>query len=166
MKQQIKITLVAVMAVVMASTGCFAATVELPSNTIIRSRVSETLNGRTLTNGQLVTLLVNDDIKVKDKVVIKRDTPIEAEVGLAKGKNFAGAAGKIILMFKSVKAVNGQDILLVGNKEVQGQDKIIASVALGVVCCPLFFLMRGEDAIIPAGQQVNVYTMQTSTITL
>ena len=41
---------------------------------------------------------------------------------------------------------------------------MLESVGLGLVCCPLFLLMKGEEGVIKAEQVFNVFTISSSKI--
>ena len=97
-------------------------------------------------------------------VVISKGALIVAEVAESKEKTYAGQAGRILVAFRTVEAVDGQYIIVSGSSRREGQDKMIESIGLGMVCCPLFLLMKGEEGVIKAGQIVRIYTMQKTEV--
>ena len=56
-------------------------------------------------------------------------------------------------------AVDNSYIPLSGSVSAKPDDKMVLSVCLGVLLCPLFLLMKGEDAQLQAGTQKTVYTV-------
>ena len=47
----------------------------------------------------------------------------------------------------------------------QGEDRMVLSIVLSVVICPLFLLMDGDTAMIPVGTTKTVYTVSDIYIT-
>ncbi len=159
-----KITLLAITTLILSTTAALAATVNLPSGTPIYARFAADLNGGAASEGQQITLLVNNDVKVNGKIVIEQNAPITAEIIKAQGKKLAGMPGKIIIAFKSVRTIDGQEILLSGTKSQQGEHHMVQAIGLGIVCCPLFFLIPGGASVIPAGLTTTAYTIQAADI--
>ena len=58
---------------------------------------------------------------------------------------------------EKVRAVNGENLILRSNIGQKGKDAETKSVALGVVCCPLFLLMKGDEAVYHVGTEFKGY---------
>jgi len=78
-----------------------------------------------------------------------------ADVMEAKSRNLIGIAAKLGIALRSVEAVDGSLIPITGSKVAAGKDKMVASIGLSLICCILFALMKGGDATIPSGTQIN-----------
>ena len=65
---------------------------------------------------------------------------------------------------------NDVNFLLREKELVPGQnlflDKQAASIGLGVICCPLFLLMKGKEASFPIGTEFKVYTDNSLEVSL
>ena len=161
-----KMALIAVTVIVVSATATMAATAKLSSGPAIDAKITETINGSAAQVGQRILMVVDKDIKLNGKVVISAGAQVIAEITDATSKNYAGIPGKLLVSFKTVKAIDGQDISISGTKERKGEDKMLPAIGLGLVCCPLFFLMQGGEGVIPAGQIITVYTVQNADITI
>lgn len=71
-----------------------------------------------------------------------------------------------MISFRTASAVDGSDIIVSGSSRREGDDKMVESIGLGLVCCPLFLLMKGEEGIISAEQIVPIYTIQKTEVTV
>ena len=69
-----------------------------------------------------------------------------------------------MVSFRTVTAADGQDIIVSGSSRREGEEKMLESIGLGLVCCPLFLLMKGEEGVIKSGQIVQIYTVQKADI--
>jgi hypothetical protein len=87
-----------------------------------------------------------------------------AEVAESKEKEYAGQAGRILVSFRTLTAVDGQDIIVSGSSRRERDDKMLESIGLGLVCCPLFLLMKGEEGVIKVGQIAQIYTIQKADV--
>jgi len=143
-----------------------ATTVTLPTGTPVIAEVMEDIHPAIVATGDKILFRVGKDVKVGGCTVIKKGANIVGQVAEAKEKEYGGQAGRIIVSFRHVQAVDGQDIALSGSSRREGDDKMIESVGLGLVCCPLFLLMKGEEGVITAGQTVMVYTIQKTEVTV
>jgi hypothetical protein len=97
-------------------------------------------------------------------VVISKGALIVAEVAESKEKEYAGQAGRILVSFRTLTAVDGQDIIVSGSSRRERDDKMLESIGLGLVCCPLFLLMKGEEGVIKVGQIAQIYTIQKADV--
>lgn len=153
--------LVLIPSAVMAQAG---KSVVVPAGTPVEARVIEDIDPAAANVGDTIFLTVNKNVVQKGRVVVKKGARIIAEVTKAKEKDYLGQSAEIALAFRSVTAVDTQEIPLSGSTRGEGKDKTIASVGLGVLCCPLFLLMQGEETIINAGRTFVLYTTQPVTV--
>lgn len=108
-----------------------------------------------ISSGQMVDLRVAADIKVDSKVVIKAGSLAKGQIVNFKKNGAIGSPGKVEVQVKSVQAVDGQEVYLVGgNVQKEGESKLVLSIALSLLICPLFLLIKGKNAEVPAGTQL------------
>ena len=143
------------------SKSALAMTVTIPTGKPIEVKTFQEIHPATTQVGDRILLVVDRDLIIDNKTVIKAGASVVAEVADSKEKSYAGQAGKILVSFKTVETVDGQTIAISGSQRREGDDKMIESIGLGLVCCPLFLLMKGEEGVITAGQVMTVYTVQS-----
>lgn len=119
------------------------------------------------TVGQLIDFKVRADVKVGDKVVIASGSIAKAQVSRVQAPKGLGKEGFIELQLKSVKAIDGKEVQLSsGNIYKEGQDKSTLSIVLGIFVCILFLFMKGKNAEIPPGYQVDATVASNTTISV
>jgi len=132
--------------------------VKLTSGTVVVLSLEKAVNSD-MTEGTSVDLRVVRDVTVGDKVVIKSGTLANGIITDVSSTGAVGKAGKVSIKLRSVKAVDGQEVFLKGSVDKQGDDKVVLTVILGLLCLPLL-LLHGGDASIPAGTELRAYTEQ------
>ena len=131
-------------------------TVVLPSGTQILLENIDEIESTIITTGQIVDFRVVYDVKVNQKVVIKAGTIAKGQVIRVQKAGAIGRPGRIDIAVKNVTAVDGQEIYLTGgNFSEQGDDKQTLSIILGVALCIFCLFIKGKDAVIAPGTQVN-----------
>ena len=76
-----------------------------------------------------------------------------------------GKEGFVEIQIKSVTAVDGQEVFLTGgNVYHEGDDRQLLSILLGVLVCLLFLIMKGKNAQVPPGYQVNSSVAMTMSV--
>lgn len=109
-----------------------------------------------ITVGQILDFRVKYDVKVEDDVVIPAGAIAKGQVMRAQKAKGLGKAGYLEVQIKSVTAVDGQEVLLTGGSVYnEGDDKETLAIVLGVFVCILFLTMKGKNAQVPPGYQVN-----------
>lgn len=131
--------------------------VTIPEGTRLAVKVQETLSSETAKQGQLVRFEVVRDVQVKGKAVIKAGAPAVGEVTRVASKKMIGREGELQVTIRYATAVDGSQVPLRASLEQKGEGKLETTVVLGVVLCPLFLMMKGEEAVIPAGTEYNVF---------
>jgi len=142
----------------------YEITVTVPAATPIDVRIVEDIHPAKVKTGDRLMMIADRDVVINGNIVISKGARIVAEAAESREKSYAGQPGRILVSFRTVTAVDDQEILIAGSSRREGQDKMLESIGLGVVCCPLFLLMKGDEGIIPAGQTVQVYTMQKADV--
>jgi len=76
-----------------------------------------------------------------------------------------GKEGFVELQIKSVQTVDGKTVSLSsGSITKSGDDKAGLSIVLGIFVCILFLLIKGKNAEIPAGYQVDAIVSSNVTV--
>ncbi len=131
---------------------------KLPAGSPVLIKITETVKASDATEGSTITFSVIQDVKIDNNIVVKAGSLGQAQVVAIEEPGRVGKAGKISITDFSVKAVDGTFIPLRGTISGKGSDKVVTSGLLAWVVCPLFLLMKGGDAIVPAGMEKTVYT--------
>jgi hypothetical protein len=119
--------------------------------------LTEEVSSSTHETGQIVHFVVSRDIVVDGYIVIEKGAVAQGSITLAEEAGRVGDAGKIYFQLDKVRAVNGENISLRSTIGQKGEDAETKSVALGVVCCPLFLLMKGKEAVYSVGTEFRGY---------
>ncbi len=104
--------------------------------------------------GDKVAMSVSNDVVVGGRVLIRKGAPVQAQVTRAKKRGAVGAGAELAIQLATAEAVDGTQVPLQATKTAEGDDKVVVTVILALICLPLF-LLKGGDAIIPAGSTVN-----------
>jgi len=140
--------------------------ITLMDGTPVVLKLLETVSSQTHRMGSTVSMAVAQDVVVNGHVVIANNTPATATVNWAEEKGMVGKAGKISFSVDATRAVDGTRIPLKATVGQKGTDKETAAVATGIICCPLFLMMKGEEASFPAGAETKAYVEGSFTFTL
>jgi len=132
--------------------------VKLASGTLVALSLEKSVDSD-MAEGTAVDLRVMRDVSVGDKVVIKSGTMATATITAVNSSGAIGKAGKVSLTLRSVQAVDGQQVFLRGSIDKEGENKVVMTVILGLICLPLF-LINGCDATVPAGTELRAYVDQ------
>jgi hypothetical protein len=145
----------------------FAQTkVEIPAGKVIAVRTNTVISPDKFRVGNTVYLSAVSDVTIDGNVVIKSGASAKGEVTISKELNYIGIPAKIGIAVRSVQAVDGSTIMVSGSQSIEGKDKMVSSIGLSLVCCILFALMKGGDAIIPSGTQIDCTVSSTVSITI
>ena len=138
--------------------------VTIPAGTVVTLRTTSVIAPEQLNTGDLVTLTVVNDVVIDGKVVIASGAQAKGEIIDSRNRGMIGIAAKIGLSVRSVTAVDNTTVPLMGSKIVPGKDKMVLSIGLSLICCILFALMKGGDASIPAGAQIEAQVAGTTSV--
>lgn|SRR5574344_545837 len=135
------------------------AKTRLSAHTPIMIRCEETISTRAVVSGGTVTFSVLADVRADNGLVlIKAGTPVTAEITFAKKKGMIGKSGQLTVSDFHTTAVDGTYVPLSASVSSQPDDNMTTSVVLSVLICPLFLLMKGDEAQVPAGTTKTAYT--------
>jgi len=132
--------------------------VKLTAGTVVALSIENSANSDASV-GATVHFRVIRDVTVNDKVVIKSGSIATGTISEVSSSGALGKGGKVAVKLNSVQAVDGQNVYLSGSLDKQGEDKVVLTVILGLICLPLL-LLNGGDANIPAGTEVRAYVEQ------
>jgi len=137
---------------------------KLLDGTTLRTRLMKTLSSAQAREGDTVQFEVMDDVKVSDVTIIERGATAIGTVTDAISKRSMGRAGHLDVTIDYVRSVSGEKIRLRGvqNSQAGGHVGAVtgAMVATSIVffpAAPLFLFMKGKDATIPKGHEVEMY---------
>ena len=131
------------------------STVVLKAGTVIPMELVNTITSKTARSGQLVDFRVTSDVKVDGKTVIAAGSIAQGQIVRAKKNGLFGSEGELEIAVKSVKAVDGTTIYLSSNNlSDEGSNKVALSIVV-TLCCLFGFLIKGGQAEIPAGIQMQ-----------
>jgi hypothetical protein len=141
--------------------------VTLPAGTSIPLETVSMIHSQFAMPGQIIDFRVRHDIRVDDKVVIPAGSIAKGQIMRAAPAKGLGKEGFVEVHIKSVTAVDGSEIYLTGGNLFQeGEDRQTLAILLGVLVCILFLTMKGKNAEIPAGYEVNALTATNNQINL
>jgi len=135
-----------------------AEKVKLTSGTPVTLRLPVSINSSTAKQGDTVTFEVARNVEVNGKVVISQGAIATGEVASVEKSGIIGAGGKLMVNLRSVKAVDGKEVPIRATLSQEGKDKQLTAILIGILLCILgLFLIKGGDAIVPAGTEVKAY---------
>jgi len=107
--------------------------------------------------GDKINILLDQDVKVGDAVVIPKGTPVDAAITLAKPPGLAGIPGYIAFAVHSL-TVNGTTITLQGGERLNGVDHTKRTVFMWVTLVGSIpaVMMHGGDVEIKPGMKFTV----------
>ena len=167
-KYLVRITIVAFVSAFVLPPEAIASPIEvkIPAGTTVILKTNTTLIPNSLNPGDTISLSVVNDVIVDGSVVIAAGAAAKGEITNAKDRGMIGIAAEIGFTIRSVQAVDGSTVMLSGAKNVSGKDKMVLSIGLALVCCILFAVMKGGDANIPSGTQIEAMVASTTTISI
>lgn len=133
---------------------------KLSAHTPIIIRCDETITTKDIMDGGTVNFSVLSDVKSSNgAVLITAGTPVTAIISFSSPKGMIGKSGTITISDFHTTAVDGTYVPLSSSISARPDDKMTTSIVLSVLICPLFLLMKGEDAQVSAGTTKTVYTV-------
>lgn len=131
----------------------------LPAHSPIMIKNISEINTKNIKSGDTVTFIVAQDVKDENgNILVKSGTSVNANVNF-ESKTYIGRSAKITVTDFHTKAVDNTYIPLSTVITEAPDDKMVLSIMLSVFLCPLFLLMKGKDANIPAGTLKTIYTI-------
>ncbi len=144
--------------------SALARQVVLKESILVPVQTKTRISSKDAIIGTQVILSVERDIKVDGVVVIKAEAPVLAVISDAKKTGMAGISGEVHVNIEYVTAVDGTKVPLRGSFNTRGDSEIGGTIAVGVILCPLAFLNKGKEGVIPAGAVIRTLTVGDKTI--
>ena len=132
----------------------------LPAHTAIMIQCNDTISTKNIASGATVHFSVVNDIKNSDGLVlIKAGTPVSAQISFVEENGMIGKSGKLTISDFHTTAIDGTYIPLSGTVSSNPEDKMVLSIVLSILVCPLFLLLKGGEGSLPAGTIKTAYTI-------
>ena len=132
----------------------------LKAHTPIIIKCAETITTKNIVSGGEVKFVIPSNITSPDgKILISAGTPVTAQISFAQDKGFVGKSGELTETDFHTTAVDGTYIPLSGSISARPDDKMTVSIILSVLVCPLFLLMKGNEAQLTIGTAKTAYTV-------
>lgn len=140
--------------------------ITIPEGTRVAVKSLEGVSSESGKMGQTIRFEVVRDVVVKNKVVIKAGAPAIGEVLKAESKRAVGREGILLVGIRYATAIDTTQVPVRASLEEKGEERFGLSIALGIVLCPLFLLMKGKEAEIPAGTEYTVFVDRPVEVTV
>jgi hypothetical protein len=138
----------------------------IPSGTRVSCRLEQTISSATVDEGQQVQLVVTEDVKVGDVLLIAQGSPVVGTIVQSVAKRRMGRTGKLDFSIDKVRAMDGKFIPVRYslNKKEGGSHALSTGVmtagaaVLFFPAAPFFLLRKGKDVNINKGMVFEVFT--------
>src|ERR1700675_1568058 len=128
----------------------------LKEGTDVKLKFSDDLSSKTANEGDPVNLVLDEDLKVGDVVVVKAGAKATGTVTNAKKAGMMGKAGELNMRLEHLKA-GDQRVRLRGSKGKEGEGKVGTAVALTVLFGPIGLIKHGKNVDVKAGTPLPAY---------
>lgn len=130
----------------------------LPKGTMVRLMVTKEVNSRDNHPGDRFVLRVDEDVQVHGVTLIPVGSKGWAEIVDSEKSGGVGRSGKINARLLYVD-VDGRHVDLEGDRQSSGSGGTGQVVASVLAFGPLGLLMKGNNAVLKAGEILNGYTV-------
>lgn len=134
---------------------------KVEEGTPIRLKLTESVSSSRNRPGDTINFQVADDVLAEDgsTVVIKAGALAWGTVAELEKRGMIGKKGELSITVDGTKAVDGKKVPLRANVSREGQSKLGTSVVMAALVPGglLWLLMKGKDAVLPAGTQISAY---------
>ena len=140
-----------------------AAVVPPPEKLILKEgadvslKFAQDLSSKTANDDDPVSLVLDQDVKIGDVVVVKAGAKAVGTITHAKKAGMMGKAGELNMRLDYLITDSGR-LRLRGTKGKEGEGKVGATVALTVLFGPIGLIKHGKDVEIKPGTPLLVYT--------
>lgn len=132
------------------------AQVLLADGTDVPLVFDEDLSSKTAAEGDQVTLVLAEDLKVGDVVVAKAGAKAQGEVTNARKAGMMGKAGELNVRLNYLK-VGTFRVHLRGTKGKEGESGTTGAIVLTVLFGPIGLIKHGKDIDIKKGSALHAY---------
>lgn len=133
-----------------------AAKLVLKEGTDVKLKFADDLSSKTATEGDPINLVLDEDLKVGDVVVVKAGAKATGTITNAKKAGMMGKAGELNMRLEHLKT-GDQRVKLRGSKGKEGQGKEGTMVALTVLFGPIGLIKHGKNVEVKAGTPLAAY---------
>lgn len=133
-----------------------AAKLVLKEGTDVKLKFADDLSSKTAAEGDPVNLVLDEDLKVGDVIVVKAGAKATGTVTNAKKAGMMGKAGELNMRLEHLKA-GDQRVRLRGSKGKEGEGKVGTAVALTVLFGPIGLIKHGKNVDVKAGTPIAAY---------
>ena len=137
-----------------STSGCL-----LRDSTQVTLKFASELSSKTAHEGDPVELLLDEDIKAGEGVVVPKGAHAVATVSVAKQAGMMGRPGELSVQLQYLVAGSNR-VHLRGTKGREGDSKTGTTVALTVLFGPIGLIKHGKNVEIPAGTPLTAYVDQ------
>ncbi len=120
-------------------------------------KFAQDLNSKTANDDDPVALVLDQDIKIGEVVVVKAGAKAVGTITHAKKAGMMGKAGELNMRLDYLITDSGR-LRLRGTKGKEGEGKVGATVALTVLFGPIGLIKHGKNVEIKQGTPLLVYT--------
>lgn len=139
-----------------AAAAATPAKVLLTEGSDVPLTFDQDLSSKTAAEGDPVTCVLAEDLKVGDLVVAKAGSKAFGEVTNAKKAGMMGKAGELNIRLDYMK-VGDVKVHLRGSKGKEGESGTTGAIVLTVLFGPIGLIKHGHDIDIKKGQSIKVY---------
>src|SRR5579859_2799374 len=129
----------------------------LKEGTDVNLKFAQDLSSKTAADDDPVSLVLDQDIKIGDVVVVKAGAKAVGTITHAKKAGMMGKAGELNMRLDYLLTDGGR-VRLRGTKGKEGEGKVGATVALTVLFGPIGLIKHGKNVEIKQGTALLVYT--------
>jgi hypothetical protein len=129
----------------------------------VQLKFAQDLSSKTAADDDPVSLLLDQDIKIGDVVVVKAGAKAVGTITHAKRAGMMGKAGELNMRLDYLIVGDGR-LRLRGTKGKEGEGKVGATVALTVLFGPIGLIKHGKNVEIKQGTPLLVYTDENYTV--
>lgn len=123
----------------------------------VNLKFAQDLSSKTANDDDPVSLVLDQDLKVGDVVVVKAGAKAVGTITHAKKAGMMGKAGELNMRLEYLITDEGH-VRLRGTKGKEGESKTGATVALTVLFGPIGLIKHGKNVEIKQGTPLLVYT--------
>ena len=136
-------------------------TTKVEEGTIIIVKSMSNITSKKNIDGEFINFVCAEDIYINNILVIKKNIKVGGRIEISDKAKGLGKEGALKIIFNYITAIDGQNIPISGvYNYVKGINKSGTAVSLSFVLSPLFLFLKGNEAIIPIGSLIEVYTTQ------
>jgi len=146
--------------------------ITIPTGTLITARLASQLDSGEVQSGDLVTMDVLEDVRIKGELVVPHGALVMGHVTEAKGARKMGRGGKLNVTFETVTAGDSTKVPVSGDRTAKGKGGYGGGSLVGAGAAGLFFppaaalllLKHGHASVIPVGTVIAVHVTEDTDV--